>query len=107
MSSIFSITPVTGQKTVTTAGTAERLIAYEYLVKSLMVKALKGNTDLIYIGNKDVSSTIGDEVSPGGIRNYTAEIDPDTGKLKPLVLSHFWLDSAVNGEGVSYEYIPV
>ena len=107
MSSLFSIQPITGQKAVAVAGTAERLIAYEYLVKNVMVKALKGNTDLVYIGNKDVSSTVGDEISPGGIRNYIADVDPETGKIKPLVLSKFWLDSAVNGEGVSYEYIPV
>ena len=107
MSPFFRTVPVTGQKTVTTAGTRVRLIAYGYLVKNLMVKALKGNTGLIYIGNREVSSSVGDEISPSGIRNYVADVDPVSGKLKPLDLSQFWLDSSVNGEGVSFEFIPV
>ena len=91
---------------MTTAGTRVQLVAYDYRVKSLMVKALKGNTGLIYIGNIEVDSSVGDEIEPSGIRNFVADVNPITGELKPLILSNFWLDSSVNGEGVSYEFIP-
>ena len=91
---------VTGQKTVTTAGTRERLTSLPYRATSLTIKALKGNTDLVYKGGIDVSSTVGDEISPGGIRNYVAE------EGEVIILSDVFLDSAVNGEGVSFEFIP-
>ena len=97
---------VTGQKVVTTAGTRVQLSAYSYLVKSLMIKALKANTGLIYIGDREVSSSVGGEISPDGIRNLIAEVDAQ-GRVIPIVLSDIWLDSSVDGEGVSFEFIPV
>ena len=91
---------VTGQKAVAAAGTRERLTSLPYRATSLTLKALKGTTNLVYKGGMDVSSTVGDEISPGGIRNYVAE------EGEVIILSDVFLDAAVNGEGVSFEFIP-
>ncbi len=42
---------ISGQKTVTTAGTAERLSTGKVINASLMVKALPANTGNMFIGN--------------------------------------------------------
>ena len=58
-----------GQKTITAAGTAERLSTGLVANGSLMVKALPANTGNIYIGNVagDVASTNGMILEPGDV----------------------------------------
>ena len=79
-----------GQKTVTTAGTAEAL-ASSTAVKSVVKKALYSNTGKVYVGNSSVGSGNGFELEPGDAVGI--EIDD---------LSKIYIDVEVSGEGVSY-----
>ena len=88
------MTALSGQKTVTTAGTAVQLGTAKVNCP-LQVKALPGNTGVVYIGSDgagDVSSSNGLALDAGDsvVFDYV-----DT-------LAVLWLDSAVNGEGVSW-----
>lgn len=79
-----------GQNTVAAAGTAEAL-ASSQAVKSVTIKALSGNTGDIYVGNSDVDNTNGFVLSPG-----------DTISMDIANLATVYIDSATNGDGVSY-----
>lgn len=83
-----------GQKIVTTAGTAEALGSSQ-VHGALMVKALAGNTGLMYIGNDgagDVASTNSLQLSAGDVVIFDNVAN----------LSELMIDSAVNGEGVCW-----
>lgn len=85
---------LSGQTTVTTAGTAVAL-GSQSVVGSLTVKALAANTGLVFIGNDgagDVSSANGFQLAAA--EQITFEY---TGELASLML-----DAAVNGEGVCW-----
>ena len=85
---------ISGQKTVTVAGTAVALGAAR-IDGPLLVKALDTNTGVVALGNDGV----GDVTVSNGLRLEAGE---------PIVfdwvgdLSSIWLDFAVNGEGVSW-----
>jgi hypothetical protein len=83
-----------GQKTVTTAGTAERLSTGQVVNGPVMVKALPANTDNMYVGNVsgDVSSSNGMVLTPGDVIIFN-----HIGDLREI-----WLDSAVDGEGAAW-----
>lgn len=91
-------------KTVTTAGTRVQLTTNTVKTPSISIQALRGNTNVVYVGNNSVSSTthfislaaggtvvIGAEQYGWG----AAQIDP----------SKIWLDSAVSGEGVMVGFL--
>ena len=81
-----------GQKTVTTSGTAEALVGSSTLTESAVtVKALNGNTGIVYVGDSSVDSNNGYELSAG--ERISFEIDD---------LQKVYLDVSVNGEGVSW-----
>jgi hypothetical protein len=85
---------ISGQKTVTTAGTAVAL-GTESIQGPLMVKALPANTGYIYIGNDgsgDVSSSNGLALDAG-----EAVVFDWVGSLGTLII-----DATVNGEGVAW-----
>lgn len=81
-----------GQKTVTTAGTREQMPAQAipkgYVV---LIKALDGNTGLIYIGDVTVDSSNGYELTKNGIVT-----------LQLTDLDKLYIDSSIDGEGVSW-----
>ncbi len=83
-----------GQKTITTAGTAERLHAGLITNGAVMVKALPGNTGNMFVGNVsgDVSSSNSLPLEPGDAVVFSSVAD----------LREIWVDSAVNGEGVAW-----
>ena len=88
-----------GQKTITTAGTALAL-GSGMCMSNLMIKALIGNTGYIYIGNDgagDVASGNGQVLSAGDyiVLENVAMFD------------HIIVDSSVNGEGVSWLMLSV
>ena len=86
--------PLSGQTTVTTAGTAVPL-GSQLINAPLMVKALDANTDLVAIGsdgNNDVTVSNGMLLSAA-----EAVIFEYVGDLANLMI-----DSAVNGEGVAW-----
>ena len=84
---------LSGQKTVTAAGTSERL-GSQVINSALMVKALLANTNNVYIGNvsEDVASTNGLELDAGDVVVFDF-----VGNLANL-----WVDADTNGEGVSW-----
>lgn len=87
-------TPATfyhGQKTVTTAGTEVALASSQALVSGVTVKALHANTGWIYVGTNPVTSSTGFVLDAG--EQIFIEISN---------LATVYIDSSVNGEGVSY-----
>ena len=87
-----SETPVTGQKTVTTAGT-QVAIGGNVDVRRLIVVADPDNGGNIYVGPDTVSSSTGLKLPPGGIL--------PCGNVN---LSKIFIDADYNGEGISYYY---
>ena len=88
------MTPISGQKTITTAGTAEPL-GSQVINGPLMVKALLANTNNAYIGNDGA----GDVTSGNGI-----ELDAGDAVIFEFVgnLAHIFVDVDTDGEGVSW-----
>lgn len=84
---------LSGQKTVTTAGT-EVALGSQQIGAPLMVKALPTNTGLVYVGESSggVSSATGMPLDAGEVVIFEF-----VGQLGAL-----WVDSAVNGEGVAW-----
>ena len=79
-----------GNKNVTTAGT-QLALATTQAVKGVVIKAKAANTGVIYVGASDVSSTTGFALAAG--ESITLDIDD---------LATVYIDSSVNGEGVTY-----
>ena len=86
------------RKTVTSAGTAEKLHA-SLSVKSFVIRALESNTGIVYLGSSGVTSANGFELPPGG------SITEDFFEGSPITLTDLWLDVVVSGEGVSVLYL--
>ena len=85
---------LSGQKTVTTAGTAVPLGTVQ-VSSALAVKALDTNTGVIAVGNdgtKDVTTSNGLRLLPGEMTIFAYVSN----------LATIYIDSAVNGEGVSW-----
>jgi hypothetical protein len=84
---------LSGQTTVTTSGT-EVALGSQQIGAPLMVKALPGNTGLVYVGESagGISSSTGMPLSAGEVVIFEF-----VGQLGSL-----WVDSAVNGEGVAW-----
>ena len=80
-----------GQTTVTTAGTEVPLIGSTTVAKWVIVKALATNTGNIFVGANPVTSSTGYVLAPGEAAPLTHDD-----------LNEIYIDSAVNGEGVSY-----
>jgi hypothetical protein len=60
-------------------------------VSHIEITALYGNTGYVYVGNADVSSTRGTPLDGG-----------DTLIWENVDVTSLWIDSSVNGEGVSW-----
>lgn len=93
---------VTGQKTVTTAGTEVPLVAASKIVRRCLVKALAANTGAIYLGVNGVSSANGYQLSAGNEIDLPGLLWKEDDKFD---LNAIYIDSAVNGEGVSFIYV--
>lgn len=87
----FHGAPITGQKNVTTAGTAVQITTTNTGIHTVVVRAKIANTGKIYVGASTVSSTTGLELGPGDAITVT------TGNL-----ANIYLDCSVSGEGVTY-----
>lgn len=85
------------RKTVTTAGTAEALMASATKVKWVTIQALRGNTDYVAVGASTVVAADGTERG--------AVLSPETAiTFYGVDLNEIYVDSVVNGEGVSFVY---
>ena len=80
-----------GKTTVTTAGTEVTLASSQALTAGVTIKALSSNTGLIYVGLNPVTSATGFEL------NAKESVFIEVANLTTL-----YIDSAVNGEGVTY-----
>ena len=90
---------LSGQTTVTTAGTAVH-VGTQDVACPLMIKALDTNTGVVAIGNdgaNDVTLSNGLRLEAGDVIVFEY-----VGNLASI-----WLDSGVNGEGISWIILDV
>jgi hypothetical protein len=81
-----------GHKTVTTAGTPVQLTSTDFRAYVVTIKALAANTGDIYIGDGNVSNLNGFVLDAGEeVTIFVDNVDTDV-----------YVDSSVNGEGVSF-----
>lgn len=92
-STVASSTIGSGQKNVTTAGTA-LAIATSTVCRCVIVKAKSGNTGSIWVGTTGVINTTGYELFP--LDFVALSIDN---------LSKVFIDASVSGEGVTFAYL--
>jgi hypothetical protein len=85
---------ISGRKTITTAGTAERLAA-STPVKGVAVQALSSNAQNIAIGGSGVNAALGSE--NGIVLAASASVS-----LPCDDLTDVFLDVLADGEGISY-----
>ena len=90
-----SETPVliSGEKSVTTAGTAEAM-ASSQRVKSITIIAKASNTGQVYVGGSGVASTTNDGLDAGETLSVEA--------MGWMDLAGIYLDADTNGEGVDF-----
>lgn len=86
------------RKAVTTAGTRVALSATSLVVRSFKIRANTGNTGFIYLGDSSVSSTTGFELDDEDVYEF---ICPSGKNINEIDLSTVYIDSSVNGEGVT------
>jgi len=86
-----------GRQTVTTAGTRVAL-ASSTTCKKVHIQALGDNTDAVVVGGSTV-------VAAAGTRRGIALLPFNSLTLECDNLADIYLDSVVNGEGVSYTYL--
>ena len=87
----------TGTTNVPSAGTRVQLSNTTNRVRSLKVKALAGNSGLVYLGGTDVSASNGYELAA----TNTIEINfAESGGT--VAFSTFYVDAATNGDDVDY-----
>lgn len=82
-----------GKQTVMASGTRVQL-ASSTATTTITVRALSTNTGLIYVGNSSVASANGFQLSA----DDAISIDLNN-------LNKVYIDSSVNGEGVTYIYL--
>lgn len=84
-----------GSKNVTTAGTAETLVAATTACKKVDIMALDTNTGKIWIGGSTIDKTAKNGKYIFAAQSYTIEIDD---------LVKIYIDADTNGEGVVFTY---
>ena len=82
-----------GNKTVTTAGTQVQLSSTSIPCRWVMVIGKEANTDTIWVGGSNVAS--GSGLPLVGLQSERFDVND---------VSNLWIDSEVNGEGVTYIY---
>lgn len=86
-----------GRKTVAASATAEKL-ASATKCTSVTITALAANTGLIVVG----SSTV---VAAAATRRGIPLAAGETVSIPTVDLDQIWLDTTVNGDGVSYAWV--
>jgi len=98
-SSSFSLTWISGlnggRKVTVTAGTPVRIISTKLPCSGVLFQALRSNTGIVAVGGSDVSVVAGAETSPSLVPGQTILLPVNN-------LNFVYLDSSVNGEGVTY-----
>jgi hypothetical protein len=84
-------------KTVTTAGTAERLSATSSRHEMIVLQAECDNTGNIFIGGSTVDSSNGIQLA--ACETFVFSGNSFRGTIAPFDLRDIWIDVATNGEG--------
>jgi cold shock CspA family protein len=88
-------------KNVTTAGTQVRLSATDLFVSAVTIRAKKGNTNDVYIGDADVANSYPDLDAN---QTVTFEAPIISGSHTAINLKEVWVDADTDGEGVDVWY---
>tara|TARA_R100000306_G_C4363933_1_gene136678 strand:- start:734 stop:1030 length:297 start_codon:yes stop_codon:yes gene_type:complete len=88
-------------KNVTTAGTQVRLSATDLFVSAVTIRAKKGNTNDVYIGDADVANSYPDLDAN---QTVTFEAPIIGGSHTAINLKEVWVDADTDGEGVDVWY---
>ena len=91
------------KKTVAAAGTEVALAATKTLARNIKIKALHGNTNMIYVGANGVSSTTGYVLDAGEVLDLSGL--EASGADEYFDLNTIYIDSDTNGEGVTVSYV--
>ena len=96
---------VGGVKTVTTAGTAEQLIATSTECQYVVISALPTNTGTIYVGGSSVLASTMTGI-PLTVPEDGNSIKVPTQIIVPIDnVSKIYIDATNEGEGVSFTYL--
>jgi len=88
---------ITGQATVTTAGTAVSIEAGGTSEADLIeIEAKSGNSGVIYVGDSSVTSSNGRELAAGS----SCIMVPPGGQIRSI-----YVDSAENGDGITWSVV--
>ena len=87
-----------GRKTVTTPGTAEKLISAITVCRKVILTAPVNNGGEIYVGDSSVSAVASSQKGLLLLPTGSATIDIDD-------VSKVWIDATVAGEGVTFTYL--
>jgi len=93
---LFAAPSVSGRKAVAAAGTAERLTSTSAWCNILTVTAFEANTDIVAVGASTVDAT---ESTRNGLVLFAGQTEYISGRTD---IKDVWVDSEVNGEGVTY-----
>jgi hypothetical protein len=86
-----------GRKTVTTAGTAERLVSSSTKARKVTIMAELDNTDYVCVGGSTVVAALGTRRGIPLSAGSSVTLDVEN-------LYDIYVDAAVNGEGVTFLY---
>lgn len=89
-----------GRQTVTTGGTAVQLSSTSTRCRSLVVTAETDNTGIIVVGGTTVVASL-------ATRRGTPLAAGDSIGIDISNLNSVWLDTTVNGDGVTFSYLTV
>lgn len=94
------LSPVGGAKTVTTAGTAEAIVASETRAIQVVFMAKAANTNPIFLGDSNVDK----DTSPQIALAAGASLSLQAPAHMYIDLSEWYVDATTNGEGVDFVY---
>lgn len=90
---------LTGQKTVTSAGTAEAIdtsLGVQGIISALMIIAHDNNTGRVFYGGSDVASTTQRGLAAG------ESVSIESNHESPFDIAEIFLDVSVSGEGADF-----
>ena len=97
------LSPVGGQKTVTTPGTAVPVVATETRCIQVVFQAMKTNTNDIYIGDLSVDYVTSQQVVLDAGESLSVLSSVEDGLY--VDLNEWYVDADTAGEGVTFVYL--
>lgn len=99
MSTVLS--PVGGAKTVTAAGTAEKIVATSTLTVAVVLQAKEGNAAAVYIGDSSVDKTTSPQMSLDAGETLALEVPIGF----QIDLSEWYVDADTNDDGIDFLHL--